>query len=998
MQFVSRIKGTRDIHTLTPDQFRQKTTEAREALQRGHPISSYTHQEIFAGKGVKVRPYYDWDANFELSTDGSGDDFAEQRKEHRNQFARAMGKLHPSSKILYAQRHGLVEKAGTKKYKISYRAFVCDAAMVVTDIPAHAKSILSEDELQYLDLSVYKEKQQLLGVIYGCKDIDTIKRYLVPLEEGEDPCQYLAQNVSPNAKEVLAPAKSAGMGRRKEEKKEGKKGSKKTRGIDGGEVEPGEGDGRKVMTRAECASALDAASDFFGEKFRMQEVLQKIIIDPSSRSLTFPTVRKWCYIRKATHAGNNPYITVTESGARFKCPDEECAAKAMQGSIPLDNLPKEIRDLFQIQIVSADKDHVLVGEARDICRSTIVDLFSDEKAENLQPYKAFGDGGDKTARFLTDLSHQKCYFCKKPMVMAEHSLDGICLRCKQCGKKWPKKGFITSLNPEDHSKLYMILNQWNVQQNVFVVNNNYGSAEDISVTGYEEDGLRIFSDDDALNRCFVRALQGTDSTLSDLAFMLYKDTFHCSQAGSKGTDGMFFQFRDHCWADKAELHLKKLLADDDFLGHFRRALRFYEHDTIQTEDAKKKARAIRKLIEQIMDGGRRKRILDDAIIRFHEYRPCFLEDLNTKNMLVFTNGVMDLDKFEFREGRPEDILSIKLPFHYQPQDTQSVECAYVLDFMRTIQPDEATRDYLLTVLSLCLSTDTSMQYFWILTGAGANGKSKLMNLISDTLGEHFGAAPAALLTRRREDANQANEALSQLQKARIAVFSEGSASEIIQVNTVKLFTGEDAISTRGLHEKQQRWRPFFKCFLVCNEIPKLDDSSWAGWRRFRVIAFEIKFVDEPRLPHERKKDPEVGKRLAACTGAFAGILVEYLRRFKANGLRESEKVMQATQAYQTDNDLVEEFRQERIVELKGAALKATDAYEQFEKWIVTKNRRKGLGRKAVIAMFDAKFGEPKSARGRPHPNTVRGWKGLALLGQVAEEVDGDASASDDASH
>jgi putative DNA primase/helicase len=280
-----------------------------------------------------------------------------------------------------------------------------------------------------------------------------------------------------------------------------------------------------------------------------------------------------------------------------------------------------------------------------------------------------------------------------------------------------------------------------------------------------------------------------------------------------------------------------------------------------------------------------------------------------------------------------------------------------------------------------------MQYFWIFTGAGANGKSKLMNLLNETLGAYYGAAPASLLTRRREDANQANEALSSLQKARVAVFSEGAATEILQLNTIKLFTGEDAISTRGLHEKQQRWKPVFKCILVCNEIPKLDDNSWAGWRRTRVVDFPTLFVDHPRQSHERKKDPAVGTRLAKCTGAFAGILLEHYRRFKKHGLVESEQVSRATQTYQTDHDLLEEFRQGRLLEDAHAALKATDAYAAFEDWAKGKKRKMPVTRKAVMAMFEERFGETQSVRGVNHEKKVRGWKGFKLDTDTADPDD-----------
>jgi len=210
------------------------------------------------------------------------------------------------------------------------------------------------------------------------------------------------------------------------------------------------------------------------------------------------------------------------------------------------------------------------------------------------------------------------------------------------------------------------------------------------------------------------------------------------------------------------------------------AFAFYERGSIQTDEVKKKTRHIGRLLEQLEDGGRRKRILEDAIQLFHSYRPKFLELLDTANTLAFTNGIYDFSNFEFRDGRPEDFVSVQLSIPYQPTDQLSEDCAFVMDFMSAIQPDVETRDYLLKVLSLCITTDSSQQLFFIFTGAGANGKSKLMNFLMDTLGEHFGASPAALLTRRREDANQANEALSGLEKCRVAVFSEGASSEILQ--------------------------------------------------------------------------------------------------------------------------------------------------------------------------------------------------------------------------
>jgi P4 family phage/plasmid primase-like protien len=426
------------------------------------------------------------------------------------------------------------------------------------------------------------------------------------------------------------------------------------------------------------------------------------------------------------------------------------------------------------------------------------------------------------------------------------------------------------------------------------------------------------------------------------------------------------------------LTLRQRLGEDEFfIRYFKLALRYYERECIQTEDTKRKVRNLKRVIEQLSDTGRRKRILEDSIERFHVYRPTFAEDLDVSNRLVFSNGVFDYTTFEFRDGRPDDLVSIPLKFHYQPMDQGSADCNTVMDFMSSIQPDVATRDYLLTLMSLCTSVDTTMQHFWIFTGQGANGKSKLMNLLMEALSDHYGTAPAALLTRRREDANQANESLSALEKCRVAVFSEGSATEILQVNTIKLFTGEDVITTRGLHEKQRRWKPKFKCILVCNDIPKLDDSSWAAWRRIKVVHFPTSYVENPVRPHERQKDPLIGEKLSRCLWAFVAILIEYYRRFKTAGLLESEAITKATQQYQTENDIVDEFCQEHLVDEDGHVEKWMDILNAFRSWAKALGRPISPNKAAVKKLFENRMGTP--ANEYQYNGTKHGWKGIRLV-------------------
>ena len=969
IHFVSRIRGARDDHVLTLEQFRSKAEAAKTKWGKGTPDASFTLQERFAGD-VVVKPFYDWDAKFKVTPV----DLEGEKQKEGKEFAQTVQRLHPDSRILYAQRHGPLDGGG---YKISYRAFVCDVAMVVTDIPVHVRRTFGlppKGTFKNLDLSVYKLREQLLGVIYGTKDTDMVKRYLIPVGEGEDPCDYLAQNVKDDAKLIEVPAGDAGL-----QAMVVKRYGRPKKGQSGGEGPSSTPAGKERLSGGEYESALKAATDFFGEKYRLHERFTYFVVDTERKRLRLHPESNWCFIRRDKHGSNHQYITIDDHhGARYSCHDEECREAARGRSelvIDWAMLPQQIREAYQSafpespEVIDAD----LLATAKMECQQNITDTWPNEVGLDIRRQQAM---------LTAHAKQQRCGKCET-MMKFEQSVDGLRMHCP-CGAVWPPWGYITL--PRDK---YPTMQQALValQMNIGVVNvdftiNNYGaggSGESFCGT-YDNDGLVVFEGDDESNRIFLSSLQGTDADLSELVFILFRNTFHCGKAGAKGTDGIWFNFKNHRWVDKAELNLRAHLASDTcFLRFFKRALIFYEQECIQTEETKKKARAIRRLLEQLRDGARRKRILDDAILRFHEYRPVFSERLDTGNKLVFTNGVYDLSAGEFRDGCPEDFLSVALDIPYQPLDQGSADCAYVMGFMTAIQPDEKTRDYLLSLLALCLTTDTSMQYFWIFTGAGANGKSKLIKLLTDTLRDHAGAAPAALLTRRREDANQANEALSNLEKVRVAVFSEGSASEVIQVNTVKLFTGEDDISTRGLHEKQRRWTPMFKCILVCNEIPRLDENTWAGWRRFKIIPFPTKFVDNPRLPHERVKDPSVGTRLAKCRAAFAAILIHQLQRFKTDGLVESDVIREATQSYQTENDVIEEFFDEEMVPDPDAAVVATEVVSAVMQWAKSRGRRLPDKKKAVVALLSEKFGaDVKTVWGRNYSNSVRGWKGYKL--------------------
>ncbi len=95
--------------------------------------------------------------------------------------------------------------------------------------------------------------------------------------------------------------------------------------------------------------------------------------------------------------------------------------------------------------------------------------------------------------------------------------------------------------------------------------------------------------------------------------------------------------------------------------------------------------------------------------------------------------------------------------------------------------------------------------------------------------------------------------------------------------------------------------------LTCNDKPEIDANDGGTWRRLRVVPFEMKFVDNPREPNERKINRKIKEELPYWKDALMSILIKRFKNYKINGLLEPSKVTEFTAEYQKDSDIYFEF-------------------------------------------------------------------------------------------
>ena len=163
------------------------------------------------------------------------------------------------------------------------------------------------------------------------------------------------------------------------------------------------------------------------------------------------------------------------------------------------------------------------------------------------------------------------------------------------------------------------------------------------------------------------------------------------------------------------------------------------------------------------------------------------------------------------------------------------------------------KNYVLDFFASCLQGHVQSEQFNIWTGCGANGKSLAIQIFQEALGDYSTNISITLLTNKRASSNAASPELARCKGIRFVVFQEPENDDKIHVGHMKELTGGDKISARRLYKEPVDFYPQFKTLLTCNKLPFIPFNDGGTWRRLKVVPFEIEFVENPKLPNQKKR-------------------------------------------------------------------------------------------------------------------------------------------------
>lgn len=295
-------------------------------------------------------------------------------------------------------------------------------------------------------------------------------------------------------------------------------------------------------------------------------------------------------------------------------------------------------------------------------------------------------------------------------------------------------------------------------------------------------------------------------------------------------------------------------------------------------------------------------------------------------LLTITNGTLELradSKLRLRSHDRSDMITRLAPVAFDPE----ADCPQFRKFLDRVLPDRAIQAFIQRWCGYCLTGDIGEQIMVVFHGQGANGKSTLLALLTELLGDYaMSAGIESFMHNDRKRGGDASPDMARLPGARLVIASEPEVGARLSESIVKTLTGGERVAARHLHKPLFEFRPTFKLVFACNVKPSIRGQDEGIWRRVLMVPFTQTIPEQERVPHLHRK-------LFEAEGP--GILnwaLDGFRLWSESGLQVPDAIRAATAEYRHESDPIGEFIRTMTRRVEGASVQARRLYEAYTDW------------------------------------------------------------------
>lgn len=326
------------------------------------------------------------------------------------------------------------------------------------------------------------------------------------------------------------------------------------------------------------------------------------------------------------------------------------------------------------------------------------------------------------------------------------------------------------------------------------------------------------------------------------------------------------------------------------------------------------------------------------------------------------NGVIDLKSGLLRPGDRDDFITQQASVTYDPDAT----CPRWEQFLDEVFDGNADLiDYVHKALGYSLTGDMREQCFFVAFGSGANGKSVWLDTIEAVWGTYGLRADMRIFAGSGE---VSNFHLADFRGRRLIFAAEIKPNSRMNEHVVKNFTGGETLRVERKYGDPFTIRPCGKIWLGVNHRPKVVDDSFGFWRRVRLIPFLRTFTGSA-------DDLGLRDTLKAESAGIMAWAVRGCLRWQTEGLTPPLIVINETEQYQTGEDPLADFFEQRTEIDVDAVVTFAALYAAYREWALDQGmneREKLTGRAFGHALARRPFEKIKA-------NSVVRYKGLRIV-------------------
>jgi putative DNA primase/helicase len=216
----------------------------------------------------------------------------------------------------------------------------------------------------------------------------------------------------------------------------------------------------------------------------------------------------------------------------------------------------------------------------------------------------------------------------------------------------------------------------------------------------------------------------------------------------------------------------------------------------------------------------------------------------------------------------------------------------------------------------------------------------------------------------KQNGDRISNDIARLRGTRFVTTTEAEQGKRLSEPLIKQITGNDQMTARFLYGEFFNFIPTFKIFMATNHKPVIKGTDYGIWRRIRLIPFTTTISEE-------KQDRELADKLLNEAPGILNWLLEGAFRWKEERLKTPSAILNATDEYRGEMDVIGNFIKDCCVQGAGLSIKIRELFRAYQNWCEENNEHACSERFFGLRLKEMKLAQSRTAE-------ARYWSGIAL--------------------